>query len=166
MLAGLRRLVRELERSRPPAGPDDGERARWDRYADSCPCGVEVGTCRDHPRARREPVQGGAHRLDHGPEAGLGVLHLGGVDSDAAVEVGEHPLGPGLGTIDADDAEMLRPDGLDSGSDHPARLVDGLGRGRGASFPGLESTSHEKGLLVRVWGADRLPTGSLHGSES
>ena len=78
------------------------------------------------------------------------VFDLSGCNEEAAVEVGEHPLGPGLGTIDADDAEVLRSDGLDPGSDHPARLVDGLGRGREASFRGLESTSHGKDLLVRV----------------
>ena len=36
------------------------------------------------------------------------VFDLSGFDEEAAVEVGEHPLGPGLGTIDADDAEVLQ----------------------------------------------------------
>ena len=49
---GLRRLVRELERSAPTSGPADGERVRWDWYAEGCPCGAVAGECREHPRAR------------------------------------------------------------------------------------------------------------------
>ena len=50
----------------------------------------------------------------HGLEARPGVLDDGGGYEDAAVEVGEHPLGAGLGAVDGDDAEVLRPDGLDA----------------------------------------------------
>ena len=49
---------------------------------------------------------------------------------DAAVEVGEHPFGAGLGAVDGDDAEVLGPDGLDPGVDGAEGLVDDLGAGR------------------------------------
>ena len=89
-------------------------------------------------------------------KACLGVLNLGGWDEDPAVEIGEHPFGPSLGTIDTDDTEVLRADQLDTGTDHATGLVDGLGSGRGA-FLGLGSASHGKNLLERVWGEDQLP---------
>ena len=38
-----------------------------------------------------------------------------GSDQNLAVEVDEHPLGAGLGTIDGDDAEVLGADGPDAG---------------------------------------------------
>jgi hypothetical protein len=38
-----------------------------------------------------------------------------GRDQNLAVEVGEQPLGTGLGTIDGDDAEVLGADGPDAG---------------------------------------------------
>ena len=63
-------------------------------------------------------------------EARPGVLDDGRGDEDAAVEVGEHPLGAGLGAVDGDDAEVLRPDGLDPGVDRAEGLVDDLGAGR------------------------------------
>jgi hypothetical protein len=42
------------------------------------------------------------------------VGNLDGCDQDLAEEIGEHPLGPGLGAIDVDDAEVLGPDPLDA----------------------------------------------------
>ena len=51
-----------------------------------------------------ELLQSGAEVPDHGSEACLGVLNLGGWNENPAVEIGEHPLGPGLGAIDTDDA--------------------------------------------------------------
>jgi hypothetical protein len=101
-------------------------------------------------------LQGGAQAPDHGSEACLGVLNLGGWDEDAAVEIGEHPFGPSLGTIDTDDTEVLRSDRSDTGTDHATSLVDGLRSGRGA-FLGLGSASHGKDLPERVWGEDQLP---------
>jgi hypothetical protein len=84
------------------------------------------------------------------------VLNLGGWNENTAVEIGEHPLGPSLGTIDTDDTEVLRADRLDTGTDHATRLVDGLGSGKG-TFLGLGSASHGKDLLERDWGEDQLP---------
>ena len=63
-----------------------------------------------------------------------GLLDHGGSDEDAAVEVGEHPFGTGLGAIDGDDTEVLGSDPLDTGTDHATSLVDGLGSGSRASW--------------------------------
>ena len=62
---------------------------------------------------------------DHRVEARLVVFDHGGGDEDAAVEVGEHPLGAGLGTIDGHDAEVLGADLLDPGMERSGRLGDG-----------------------------------------
>jgi hypothetical protein len=76
------------------------------------------------------PGEGLADRPDHGLEARPGMLDDGRGYDDAAVEVGEHPLGAGLGAVDGDDAEVLRPDGLDPGVDRAEGLVDDLGASR------------------------------------
>jgi hypothetical protein len=46
-------------------------------------------------------------------EFGAVVFHDRGRDQNGAIEVAEHPLEARLGAIDADDAEVLRPDLLD-----------------------------------------------------
>jgi hypothetical protein len=101
-------------------------------------------------------LQGGAEVPDHGGEACLGVINLNGWNEEPAVEIREHPLRPSLGTIDTDDTKVLRADRLDAGTDHTARLVNGLRSERGA-FLGPESASHGKDLLARDWGEDQLP---------
>jgi hypothetical protein len=58
---GLRSLIRSLERSRGAGpGPSGEDRARYDWYADGCPCDLPAGECRDHPRARpaQRPPEG------------------------------------------------------------------------------------------------------------
>jgi hypothetical protein len=40
-----------------------------------------------------------------------------------AIRIGEQELGPRLGTVKANDAEVLRPDLLDAGMKHPTRLA-------------------------------------------
>src|SRR5262249_26348365 len=68
--------------------------------------------------------------------SGLDALlgHLGGGHQDVAVKVAEHPLEARLGTIDGDDAEVLRPDRLHAGMDDAAGLLqEGWTRGGGAS---------------------------------
>jgi len=55
------------------------------------------------------------------------VVHGGGRHEEGAVEVGEHPLGAGLGGIDGGDAEVRGADLLDAGMEGAARLVDGVG---------------------------------------
>jgi Putative restriction endonuclease len=69
-------------------------------------------------------------------EAAAGVLDLSGRDEDAAVVIGEHPLGPGLGAIDGDDAEVLGPGRLGPGMDRSR----GLGDRGGAPVPARGST--------------------------
>jgi hypothetical protein len=45
--AGIERLERRRARRRVNAD-------RWDWYAEGCPCGLPVGECREHPRARAD----------------------------------------------------------------------------------------------------------------
>ena len=65
---------------------------------------------------------------DGGLQGGAVVFDDRGRDEDIAVEVAEHPLGAGLGTIDADDAEVLGSDLLDAGVNDAGRLVQDLAR--------------------------------------
>src|ERR1700741_3194014 len=52
------------------------------------------------------------------------VGDLGGRHEDLAIEVGQHPFGPRLGAIDADDAEVFGPDLLHARMNDAARLLD------------------------------------------
>src|SRR5436305_3582553 len=74
-------------------------------------------------------------------EAWLVVLNLGGRDQDAAVEIGEHPLGACLGTIDSHNAEVLGTGLLDAGMKRSGRLGDGQKTTRAACL-GLDIGSH------------------------
>jgi hypothetical protein len=79
---------------------------------------------------------GAAEAIDGGLEVAAGVGQGGGLEQDVAVEVGEQPLGAGLGAVDGDDAEVLGPDLLDAGDQLAARLLElegfaGLGRALG-----------------------------------
>jgi hypothetical protein len=56
-------------------------------------------------------------------EAGAVVLDDGRGDKDVAVKIAEHPLGTCFGTINADDAEVLRPYLLDARVDDTAGLL-------------------------------------------
>jgi phage terminase large subunit-like protein len=51
MNAELMRIAK-VEASLELAEPETHDRAPWDWYAQSCPCGVPAGSCRLHPRAR------------------------------------------------------------------------------------------------------------------
>ncbi len=82
-------------------------------------------------------------------QSGLIMLDDGGWDEDPAVEVGEHDLGAGLGTVDAEDAEMLGSDGLDPGMKDSIGLVNGVGPGAAARFR-AGGMSHRTGPPVRV----------------
>jgi hypothetical protein len=44
-------------------------------------------------------------------------------DEDTSVEIGQHPLGSGLGTVHGDDSEVLRADGLYPGRENAARFT-------------------------------------------
>ena len=72
-------------------------------------------------------------------------------DDDTTVEVGQHPLGSGLGTVHSNNPEMLRPDRLDSGSENAAGFakVALLATTRGTT--GLGSCTHEWNLQEGVW---------------
>jgi hypothetical protein len=55
----VRAKLAELEALRGTVRDRSTESARWDWYAEGCPCGVAAGACREHPRARaaqRPPV--------------------------------------------------------------------------------------------------------------
>lgn len=55
----LSAIERRLASRKPAIDPEDRERYRW--YADSCPCKLAPGECREHPRARaaQRPPAGG-----------------------------------------------------------------------------------------------------------
>jgi hypothetical protein len=59
-------------------------------------------------------------------QGGPVMLDDGGWNQDIAIEVAQHPLGAGLGTIDADNAKMLRSDLLDARVNDAARLLQDL----------------------------------------
>src|SRR5438128_9764478 len=56
-------------------------------------------------------------------QAGAVVFDNGWRDDDVAVEISKHPLGSGLGAINADDAKVLRTYILDARMDNTARLL-------------------------------------------
>jgi hypothetical protein len=82
------------------------------------------------------------HRGDGLLEAEPRVVHGCGWDEDAAVEIGEHPLGAGLGTIDCDDAEVLRGGVLNPGMERAGGLGDQLGARGAAASPAAGHGSH------------------------
>jgi terminase large subunit-like protein len=47
----VRRIHRLAARAHPGIA-DVADRSRWDWYAESCPCALPAGECREHPRAR------------------------------------------------------------------------------------------------------------------
>jgi hypothetical protein len=66
--------------------------------------------------------------LGDGQVQGTAVMgDLGGRHEDIAEEIAKHPLGARLGTIDADNAEMFRPDLLDARVDEAAGLLQDVG---------------------------------------
>ena len=86
----------------------------------------------------------GRHGLTQGGdglvEALRGMFDGRGRDQDAAVEIGEHPLGARLGTVDGDDAKVLRLSLLDPGMQGAGRLGH-RGEPRRAA-PAAECSSH------------------------
>lgn len=50
--SSMARRIAQLERALGPARPAIADRSPWDWFADSCPCGLPAGECREHPRAR------------------------------------------------------------------------------------------------------------------
>src|SRR5262245_51755773 len=77
---------------------------------------IRAGLLDGDDRVAEVMLGDGAPELgDGGVKSRAGVLDGGQGDEDAAVEVGEQPVGAGLGRVDGDDAEVLRSDGLDAG---------------------------------------------------
>ncbi len=67
----------------------------------------------------------GLTELRHGTCEGIAaVFDEGRADEHTTVEVGEHPLGAGLGAVDGDDPEVFRPDSLDTRGDHAVRFSE------------------------------------------
>src|SRR5690242_14321538 len=85
---------------------------------------------------------------DGGVESRAGVLDGGQGDEDAAVEVGEQPVGAGLGRVDGDDAEVFGPDGLDPRGEQAVGLAEVLAA-VGAAASGSRAALHGWGL--RGW---------------
>ncbi len=64
---------------------------------------------------------------NHRIEASGVVLNVGGFDQNVSLEVTEHPLGPLPSTINTDNSESLRGDGLNAGGNDSAGLTDNSG---------------------------------------
>jgi hypothetical protein len=58
-----------------------------------------------------------ANAVDGGVEVAAGMVESGGLQEDAAVEVGEEVAGASLGAVEGDDAKVFRADGLDAGDE-------------------------------------------------
>jgi hypothetical protein len=69
-------------------------------------------------------------------------LDDGGINEDVAIEIGEHPFGAGLGTIDGNDAEVLGPDRLDPGMDR-SRGLGNRSRAPGTARGAAGSSGHK-----------------------
>jgi hypothetical protein len=77
---------------------------------------------------------GELHTLDGGREVAPGMSHGGRFEENTAIEVGEEIARARFGAIDSEDAEVLRPDGLDAGGEEAvgllqAKRLGGLGGG-------------------------------------
>ena len=92
------------------------------------------------------------------------MLNLGGWNENPAVEIGEHPLGPSLGTIDTNDTEVLRADPLDTWTDHAMSLVNALGAAQ-ERFLDLAARAMGKTSWKESGEKTDSPAGSLHGFE-
>src|SRR5262249_8115316 len=82
-------------------------------------------------------------------ESGAGVLDRGQRNQDAAIEVGEHPVGAGLGRVDGDDAEVLGADRLDARGQEAAGLAEVLAP-LGAAGPASCARAHGWYLRKRL----------------
>src|SRR5262249_21208558 len=71
-----------------------------------------------------------------GVEGGAVVLDFGRRHQNVPKEIAKHPLGTGLGTVNADDTEVLRPHLMHARMDDPARLVHDVGATSPTSLTG------------------------------
>ena len=95
-----------------------------------------------------------ADQADGQLEFGSTMLDRGGRHENLAIEVTQHPLGSILGTIDADNAEVLRPDLLHAGLNDARRLSqDGLRKSLrpllGTFFTVFNVGNHDNCLSVK-----------------
>jgi hypothetical protein len=91
-------------------------------------------------------VEGVTDLGDGGVEIGSVVGDYGGRNEEAAIEVGEEKLGAGLGTVEADDAEVLRADLLDAGMEYTAGLAYRDGNSAAGRTTSGTRGSHETSL--------------------
>jgi len=92
---------------------------------------------------------------DGGVESSAVMLDDGGWNEDGAEEIGEHPLGACLGTVDADDAEVLGAHLLDPGMEGATRLLHDIGTARVGAPTGVR-TGHRNCLQRRGKGTPRF----------
>jgi hypothetical protein len=98
------------------------------------------------------------------PDLGDGVVEVRSVvgdggrgDEDVAVEISEEELGAGLGTVEADNAEVVRADLLNAGMQDAARLAHAVVRApRGRAFASPRS-SHRTCLREEGWASSHFP---------
>jgi hypothetical protein len=100
----------------------------------------------DEAIAELVPLEGLADLDDGSVEGGSGVLDLGGREEDTAVEIGQQELGANLGTVEAEDAEVLGADLLDARMEDAPRLTDGAGSRTAGRRATGSSASHERSL--------------------
>src|SRR6266850_5177799 len=103
----------------------------------------------DHEVAQVVVAAGPAELIDGGVEGGAVVREQRGGHQDVAVEIGEHPLGAGLGAIDRDDAEVFGTDLLDARMKSAAGLLNNVGASRTGAMTGAR-TGHRDCLRTGV----------------
>ena len=110
-------LKRGLRWPRPARiGPArNSDRAAWDWYGESCPCGLPAGECRDHPRARvsQRPPEGDWRVWAYVAGRGAGKTRAG-CWIQSRVEDGTMKLGCLIAPTEADirDVMVEGPSGL------------------------------------------------------
>jgi hypothetical protein len=112
LVAGIGRLAKSFGSERvddPDLEPGGGERAPRREVIASGPLDG------DNQVSQMTIGDGLPELCEGGVEVGPGVLDDGGRNECLTIEVGQHPFRAVLGTVDADDAEVLGPGGLDSG---------------------------------------------------
>src|ERR1700728_2970070 len=97
------------------------------------------------PFSRLDRLAEAGHRLVQG---GAVVLDFGRWREDVAEEVTDHRLEPGLGAVDADDAEVLGADFLHARMKDSAGLLDDVSD---AGATTLAGPGHETYLQEKRW---------------
>ena len=127
------------------------------RVAKGPPHNLMVGACHfdaDNHVSEAAGGNGFVQRKNGHVKFVAAMLDDGGRNQHPAIEVAQHPLGPILGTVDADDAKPLGSGLLDTGLNYARGLPQhGLHEGLRASlctlFTGLDFCNHDNCLSVR-----------------